>query len=173
MKDGNTKVSRNGIIILFSVLGVIILGLIVAIVVVCLNPRENEIKITQDANTDCLKKKNEYADVIGYPYNEIMDSYEAVMSEHDGVYNISYSVCMANYLYSTYKDIDSAIDIMSEAEKYLVEVDEGIRLSYYSSFEYFFRKAGNEKMANYYYDLIKESLGIEDEVEEETTQEGQ
>lgn len=173
MKDGNTNTSRKGIIILFSVLGAVIIGLIVAIVVVSLQPREGGIEIAQDARMDCLKVQNEFASMDGYPYDEIMKSYEKVLSEHDDDYNLNYSVCYANFLYSSYGDIDSAIDIMSTAENFLNnEMDDNTKMGFYSSFEYYYKEDGDDEMAELYYDLVKsfvqnDTTNDDDTMEEE------
>ena len=174
-------------VILLSIFGVIILGLVVAIVLVVLKPWESaeikEIIANKDnqsldaaqqrierraqAMQDCGSIKNEYSSGE-IDYEKAKSEFDAKMLSSDPVYNLYFAICYAGYIKSDIGETDGAIEVLKTVDSQLENLNRQNVIDYYVAMRSLYKYAGNSEMEEYYNSMVEEMFSDTEEVVENT-----
>lgn len=156
---------KKKLIIALSALGVLIIGLVVAIVtVVLINNENNRYKPTLvDEENEGLEKIAEIArksrTLENYVASDAIRDYEnAIRGCKTAGCRVYVKIGYANYLQELYEELDRPLSVMSDAENDLGESSDTVKRSYYLAMKDFMTYAGNEAEAEYYGGLADQYL---------------
>ena len=186
--EGPKKEKKNRLpIILGSVFGVVVVGLVVAIVVVVLKPWEDKTTEEIIANNDnmsieattqrlerrnaamqeCNDIKNDYGSG-NIDYATAVNSFDSKMLSSDPVWDIYYAICYANFIYDNTEDSYDGIEVLNKVESQLDEVNNNIATDYYVALGLFYGYANDEEKVIYYNSIVNNLLneGADNNVED-------
>lgn len=177
-KDSRVSRRDNVLRISLAVLGVVIVGLIIAIIVVMLNPKtpapdegddneqtvEESLSIITDSSLWCEKTISKYTGVSDYTLDEMYDMFEEKI-ENSGLSEKTFAtICYAKFVYKYGDNVYDAIEIMEDAES-LVDNDQFnlARLDYYMLLKQLYESKGDVVMAEAIDGIITSLSNLPDE----------
>ena len=156
------KIERNKIV-LFGLFGIVIIGIVIALVFF-LKPNSGDVINDDNAETDAfyVAKKIDglYVADENYTLDDAVNDYERQLAVGDDEYKVSIGIYYARFVLKNTKDLEKAVGIMKRVEP-LIGDNKTLTVDYYSVLRGFYRGVDDE-LYNYYDGLIINLVKVED-----------
>ena len=153
VRDRNSSDNRF-FVILMSVLGVVIVGLIVAIVMVNIQSRGNGYYNGQaiaglDSATDADNKYNEIISKLesddGYSEKDAVNEFETALSNGSDMWKSYIAIYFAGFVYDRYKDAEWSVRIMENVQNIVPENTKPVFDAILAQYKTIVAEGNNEK----------------------------